>query len=782
MRYRSIRAQAARRAAREHSFSESLESRVLLAQTPFGAMPHVSLQVGANIQAEDFDLGGEGVAYHDLTPSQNTGGAYRTSEGVDEKFTPVADAGLGNGGYRISDAFPGEWLEYTFQVDQAGTYEFDVRAGAPGVGGTFHLTVDDAAAGGTFAVPNTGSYDNMQNVRIRGINLTTGVHVLRLTFDTEAGNTGAAGAFNWINIVNNDETLPRVQLSNEGLVLDEGGPRGSALNLIRDTDASRAAVNLDISIGGTAKAGNTLGSDYIRPFDGSTFTLPQDSAGYSFNFTTLEDTEREPDETIVVTLNPSPSYVVIGQTTETFTLVDDDQNTASLRATADAYVRDGSYANTNFGNATTLEVKRDAIGYNRETDLRFDLSNIASNRVATLRLFGSIASSTQQPVLAVIPGSGPNESTWTESGVTYNTRPASGGSLSWDATISGTTPRWYEWNVTDMVAQAKAAGARSITFVVRSLTTTTPQVIFNSDEAASNRPELRIQPDDVTTPPTSQLAIVLDKRRITVPEGGSGQFHVSLSAQPAVTTVVNVLNFSGSETRDKFAASPKQLTFTPANWNVPQTVTITSPEDSDFTNDAGGFSFASPGLSSYGAVVTQDDNDVFVPPPPQVLRATGDAFVRDGSFANTNFGSSTSLELKTDAVGYDRDIYLKFDLTQLQFTGRFVLRLFGKIDSSIEKPTVDLFGSTVVSGTEFNESTLTFNNRPAAGTLVGSTTVSGSTGKYYDFDVTGWLGTEIAFGATEVMFVLHSTSKTTPQLVFNSDEASANRPQLVVSP
>ena len=43
------------------------------------------------IQAENFDTGGEGVAYHD-TDTANSGGQYRTSEGVDvrPRRTPAA--------------------------------------------------------------------------------------------------------------------------------------------------------------------------------------------------------------------------------------------------------------------------------------------------------------------------------------------------------------------------------------------------------------------------------------------------------------------------------------------------------------------------------------------------------------------------------------------------------------------------------------------------------------------------------------------------------------------
>lgn len=47
--------------------------------TPFGG---TAIGLPGRIEAENFDNGGEGVAYHDTTPTANEGGAYR-SEGVD---------------------------------------------------------------------------------------------------------------------------------------------------------------------------------------------------------------------------------------------------------------------------------------------------------------------------------------------------------------------------------------------------------------------------------------------------------------------------------------------------------------------------------------------------------------------------------------------------------------------------------------------------------------------------------------------------------------------------
>ncbi|MBE2215631.1 MAG: family 43 glycosylhydrolase [Opitutaceae bacterium] len=81
------------------------------------------------IEAEDFDVGGEGVAYHDTT-SANTGGAARTDEGVD--LIASTDTG---GGTAVGATAAGEWLDYTVFVREPGYYDMRVRhAGAAASG------------------------------------------------------------------------------------------------------------------------------------------------------------------------------------------------------------------------------------------------------------------------------------------------------------------------------------------------------------------------------------------------------------------------------------------------------------------------------------------------------------------------------------------------------------------------------------------------------------------------------------------------------------------------
>ena len=72
--------------------------------------------IPGTIQAEYYDKGGEGAAYHD-NDAQNQGDAnYRSSEGVD-----IVN---GNGGRALGYTSTGEWVEYTIDVQEAGNYSF----------------------------------------------------------------------------------------------------------------------------------------------------------------------------------------------------------------------------------------------------------------------------------------------------------------------------------------------------------------------------------------------------------------------------------------------------------------------------------------------------------------------------------------------------------------------------------------------------------------------------------------------------------------------------------
>jgi aryl-phospho-beta-D-glucosidase BglC (GH1 family) len=74
------------------------------------------------LEAEDFDLGGEGIACHSID-TLNGPGYYRPQEAMD------IDS-LGHNSYALVFSGAGEWAEYSFALDTGGLCELRVRASA----------------------------------------------------------------------------------------------------------------------------------------------------------------------------------------------------------------------------------------------------------------------------------------------------------------------------------------------------------------------------------------------------------------------------------------------------------------------------------------------------------------------------------------------------------------------------------------------------------------------------------------------------------------------------
>jgi lysophospholipase L1-like esterase len=150
------------------------------------------------IQAEDYDEGGAGVAYLDLTPD-NEGGKHRDGEAVDIENTSDVD-----GNFQVFQTQAGEWLKYTVKVDSTGGFVPTLRVASPVAGAVVRLEVDGVDATGNIPLPATGGIANWQTVTLPQITMTAGEHVLRLVI--VAAPNGSAGAINWLSFT----TIPRV--------------------------------------------------------------------------------------------------------------------------------------------------------------------------------------------------------------------------------------------------------------------------------------------------------------------------------------------------------------------------------------------------------------------------------------------------------------------------------------------------------------------------------------------------------------------------------------------
>jgi hypothetical protein len=148
--------------------------------------------IPGGVEAEDFNQGGEGVAYHDVDPA-NLGGHYR-QDGVDIDFD-------GGTNYYVGWTKAGEWLAYTVDVLATGYYRFEVGLASKGRGGTFHIEFDGVDKTGTFAVPDTGGWRQWETLNKENIFLTAGTHTMRIVMDTN-GPSGSVANINGVYVRN----------------------------------------------------------------------------------------------------------------------------------------------------------------------------------------------------------------------------------------------------------------------------------------------------------------------------------------------------------------------------------------------------------------------------------------------------------------------------------------------------------------------------------------------------------------------------------------------------
>ena len=159
---------------------------------PYGGTPVV---LPGTIQAEDFDNGGQHVAFFDDTPG-NYGGEFRSG---DVDIEVAADEG---GGYSLGWLAAGEWLHYTVNVAAAGTYDLDLRVASAGTGGRFHIEVNGVDRTGPISIPDTGGWQAWTTVRHAGVYLPAGVQVWRLVMDANGPATRGVGNINFVRVLN----------------------------------------------------------------------------------------------------------------------------------------------------------------------------------------------------------------------------------------------------------------------------------------------------------------------------------------------------------------------------------------------------------------------------------------------------------------------------------------------------------------------------------------------------------------------------------------------------
>jgi hypothetical protein len=152
--------------------------------------PHIlSKAAPCIIPMRDFDMGGEGVAFHESDEynssyNQPEGDDYRRNHGDLNSFSVDVENGI-----NIGWIAPGEWLLYTVEVQDAGEYLLSVSVSAIEEN-TFHLEVDGRNVSGSLSTPNTGGWHNWiwcpdKSLRVC---LTAGTHQIKYYTESGANN------------------------------------------------------------------------------------------------------------------------------------------------------------------------------------------------------------------------------------------------------------------------------------------------------------------------------------------------------------------------------------------------------------------------------------------------------------------------------------------------------------------------------------------------------------------------------------------------------------------
>ena len=203
----------------------------ITAYGPRGTYKDQIAELPGTLEAENFDTGADGIAYHDSNSNkEGDASSYRSDGGI--------DIVKGNGGYALGYTNSGEWMEYTVNVKEAGVYEYDawVSSGTTNSGFSLSLINNGTTTSLTSAitVPQTGNNDWSKYVALHGrlsVPLEAGKQVIRISITGSSCNIDKI-IFNRIDVDNNikvkatSEPSPATINENATIKVDATSPNG----------------------------------------------------------------------------------------------------------------------------------------------------------------------------------------------------------------------------------------------------------------------------------------------------------------------------------------------------------------------------------------------------------------------------------------------------------------------------------------------------------------------------------------------------------------------------
>jgi len=143
---------------------------------------------GTVIDAVDYDLGVNGIAYYDMDTAnyrissgkESTGNRGRTyrNDGVD-----IYEDSLQKGTWYVGHTEDGEWLQYTLDVLDGGSYNLKISVSAINHGGALSVSDGCGQQQQTLSIPSSGGNEHWEIIVTKNILLKKGINVLRIRAD-----------------------------------------------------------------------------------------------------------------------------------------------------------------------------------------------------------------------------------------------------------------------------------------------------------------------------------------------------------------------------------------------------------------------------------------------------------------------------------------------------------------------------------------------------------------------------------------------------------------------
>ena len=221
--------------------------------------PH---NVPGTFQAEDYDLGGNNVAYMDTTPG-NTGGKYRSDD---------VDIEAGASGFAVAYVIGGEYLTYSVDTEEEGDYPIALRAANPDAAAKT-VTISTGGSSTTVSVSSTGSFDTYKTFNSAGtLSLAEGRNIVKVAFGASRMNLDS------ITVGNGAQPTPTITVQpttgTASFTVSPTSGKRSLTVALTDTTTGGNPVSWRWSCGnGQSFQGKTVGLNRIWYNNAGTYTI-----------------------------------------------------------------------------------------------------------------------------------------------------------------------------------------------------------------------------------------------------------------------------------------------------------------------------------------------------------------------------------------------------------------------------------------------------------------------------------------------------------------------------